>query len=268
MVRVTGVVWLIAPDVPVTITVTVLVAGLLELEPQPTVNSTPSTSRANALAEIPCFHAFGIGLRSRLRAANTIPKRPSPENGSQLVIPDTTYPVGGAIEAAVRVKLEGETLAPGVIVVGEKVQVTPAGAFVQLNEIVPLNPPLALALIEILVDSPGATVAACVERASVKPAVVTADPGTSVANKPLVCVLPPAVKYRVFGSPVPPSPNTMSHKPGFPIDLFALSCTWPRNFPVGSKASIVPSPKLPTRMAFENIPNAAGVATTPQGAFS
>src|SRR5260370_16858144 len=100
MVRVTGVVWLIAPDVPVTITVTVLVAGLLELEPQPTVNSTPSTSRANALAEIPCFHAFGIGLRSRLRATNTIPKRPNPENRRQLIIPGTTYPLPPATQPA------------------------------------------------------------------------------------------------------------------------------------------------------------------------
>src|SRR5882762_7036032 len=121
MVRVTGAVWLIAPDVPVTITETVPVAGLL-LEPQPIVNNTPSTSRPNKLAQIPCFHAFSSGLRSRLRAANAIPNTPSPENGNQLIIPDTTYPLGGAIEAAVRVRLEVETLAPGVIVVGENMQ--------------------------------------------------------------------------------------------------------------------------------------------------
>ncbi len=172
MVRATGVVWLVAPDVPVTITVTVW--GFL-LEPQPTVNSTPSTSRPKALAQIPCFHAFGIGLRSRLRTANTIPNTPSPDNGSQPMIPDTTYPPGGGTLAAVRVKVDVETLDPGVIVVGEKAQVTPAGGLVQLNEIMPLNPPLALALIEILVDCPRTTVAVSGERASVKSAIVTAD---------------------------------------------------------------------------------------------
>src|SRR5260370_41968038 len=124
MVRATVVVWLVAPDVPVPITVTVW--GFLELEPQPTVNSTPSTSRPKALAQMPCFHALGIGLRSRLRTASTIPNTPSPDNGSQPMIPDTTYPPGGGTEAAVRVRLDVETLDPGVIVVGDKAQVTPA----------------------------------------------------------------------------------------------------------------------------------------------
>ena len=149
-----------------------------------TVNASPAMLRR------------GFRLAPDAGKVAVVPKisTPSPENGNQLIIPDTTYPLGGAIEAAVRVRLEVETLAPGVIVVGENMQVTPAGGFVQLNEIVPLNPPLALALIEILVDCPGATFAVCVERASVKSADVTADPGTSVANRPVVCVLPPAVK--------------------------------------------------------------------------
>src|SRR5258708_38878802 len=102
MVRATGVVWLVAPDVPVTITVTVW--GFL-LEPQPTVNSTPSTSGPKVLAQIPCFHDFAIGLRSRLRTANTIPNTPSPDNASQPIIQDTPHPPGSGTEAAATGKL-------------------------------------------------------------------------------------------------------------------------------------------------------------------
>ena len=73
----------------------------------------------------------------------------------------------------------------------------------------------------------------------------------------------------MFGSPDgPPPPNTISHKPGFTSTLFEESVSWPRNFPVVSNALMVPSPKLPTRMAFGNAPNVAGVATTPHGALS
>src|ERR1700746_844140 len=80
---------------------------------------------------------------------------------------------------------------------------------------------------------------------------------------------PPAVRYRVPGSPeVPPSPNTISHKPGFTSTLLEEALSWPRNFPVVSNALMVPSPKLPTRIALGNSPNVAGAATTPQGALS
>jgi hypothetical protein len=94
----------------------------------------------------------------------------------------------------VRLKVEAEALDPGVIVAGEKEQVTPAGGLAQVNEITPLNPPVSLALIEIMADCPGDTVALCGERDSAKSAVVVAVAGTSVANKPLVSVGPPAVK--------------------------------------------------------------------------
>ena len=113
--------------------------------------------------------------------------------GGQPIIPATTYPPGGAIADVVSIKEELATLDPGVIVVGENAQVTPVGA-VQLNEIAPLNPPLAVALTEMLVDCPWATVAISGETTNVKSPVVTALAGISVANNPLLSVLPPAVK--------------------------------------------------------------------------
>jgi hypothetical protein len=42
-----------------------------------------------------------------------------------------------------------------------------------------------------------------------------------VPNSPSFSPLIPALKYRVFGSPAPFWPNTMSHKPGLEI-TFAL----------------------------------------------
>jgi hypothetical protein len=194
MVSVIGVVWLIAPEVPVTITATVLLAVFLELEPQPIVNSTPTSSAPSTPIRIVRFRNFDIGSRSLLRAAKATPNSPKPENGSQPINIPRPYPPGGATEAAIMVRLEVETLDPGVIVAGEKLQVTPDGGFVQLNEITPLNPPVALALIDTVVDCPGATVALCAEKANAKSAPVAADAGSNVANKPLVCVLPPAVK--------------------------------------------------------------------------
>jgi hypothetical protein len=80
------------------------------------------------------------------------------------------------------------------MVIGENAQVTPAGGFVQLNAMALLNPPVALALTERVVDCPCVTVALCAENDSAKSDPLAADAGTNVANKPLVCVAPPAVK--------------------------------------------------------------------------
>jgi hypothetical protein len=80
------------------------------------------------------------------------------------------------------------------MVIGENAQVTPAGGFVQLKAMALLNPPVALALMETVVDCPGMTLALCAENDSAKSAPVAAAAGTRVANKPLVCVAPPAVK--------------------------------------------------------------------------
>ena len=124
--------------------------------------------------------------------------------------------------AAVTVNVDWDVLDPGVMVAGDREQVMPAG-WEQDKEIGPLNPPAALAPTVRVAAWPGATVALCAERVSEKSALVTVDAGTSVANKPVVCELPPAVKYRVFGSPVPPAPKTMSHKPGLTITLFPES---------------------------------------------
>ena len=91
------------------------------------------------------------------------------------------------------VNVELAALDPGVIVVGEKAQVTPVGAL-QLKEMAPLNPPLAVALTDMLVDCPCATLALRGETTNVKSPVLTALAGTRVANKPLERVGPPAVK--------------------------------------------------------------------------
>src|SRR5271154_65072 len=173
------------------------------------------------------------------------------------------------------VKVEDVALDPGEMVEGLKAQLRPAGA-VQESVISPVNPPTALALIMRSAIPPIATVAFWAERLRVKLAPVavagTRLAKTEVALPPvgkLGWALPPAVRYRVFGSPeAPPPPNTMSHKPGFTNALFEESVSWPRNFPVLSNASMVPSPKFPTRIAFGNSPKVAGVATTPQGALS
>ena len=89
--------------------------------------------------------------------------------------------------------MELAVLEPGVMVAGDKEQVTPFG-FEHDKEIGPLNPPTALARTVSVADWPGPMVALCDESASAKSAVVAADAGTSVANNPVVCELPPAVK--------------------------------------------------------------------------
>ena len=193
MVSATGVVWLIAPDVPVTITVTVLPVDELELEPQPAVSSRPSASTHTIPDQSISFHRLTMDWRFRLRKANTIPSGARPEKGNQPIIPAVTYPPGGAIADVASINVELAMLDPGVIVVGEKEQVTPAGA-VQLSEIAPLNPPLPLALTDISVDCPWARLRLCDETINVKSPVVTALAGIIVANKPLLRVGPPAVK--------------------------------------------------------------------------
>src|SRR5579864_2917808 len=121
------------------------------------------------------------------------------------------------------------------------------------------------------------TVALGAERFNEKSEPATAAAGTRLANTDVVLppegklgwLEPPAVRYRVPGSPeAPPPPNAISHKPGFTSTLLEESLSWPRNFPVVSNALMVPSPKFPTRIAFGNTPKVAGVATTPQGALS
>jgi hypothetical protein len=130
-----------------------------------------------------------------LRVAKTIPNAPAPESDNQpiAIALNPPYPPVGAVAAALNVKLDFAVLDPGVMVAGEREHVMPEGC-VQNSEIGLLNPPTALALTVSMVDWPGVTVALCAERASEKSALVTVAAGTSVANKPLVCELPPAVK--------------------------------------------------------------------------
>jgi hypothetical protein len=81
MVSVTGVVWLIAPDVPVTMTETLLAADGFELDdPHPTVNRTPTISRPKIAVKIPACHFRLLLSARRGRTANTIPNKPIAEN--------------------------------------------------------------------------------------------------------------------------------------------------------------------------------------------
>src|SRR3984957_16730317 len=121
------------------------------------------------------------------------------------------------------------------------------------------------------------TVALEADRFNEKPGPLTATAGTRLANTAVVLppvgklgwLEPPAVRYRVPGSPeVPPPPNTISHKPGFTSTLLKESLSWARNLPVVLNALMVPSPKLPTVIALGNSPKVAGTTTTPQGALS
>src|SRR5271166_786646 len=131
------------------------------------------------------------------------------------------------------VSVDDAALDPGEIVLGAKVQVRPeAGA--QESEICPLKPPTAADPIFTVPLPPAVTVTLWAERLREKSAPVTEVAGTRDANKPLVWFAPPAVKYRVFGSPVPPAPKTMSHKPGFVITWLAESVTCARKWPVVS----------------------------------
>jgi hypothetical protein len=105
-----------------------------------------------------------------------------------------------------------DVVPPGVIVEGLKAQVRPAVAE-QLNEIGLLNPPTALAPTVRTTELPGVTDRLEEERFREKFWLVTAAAGIRLANTVFV---PPAVKYRVPGSPEePPPPNTISHKLGF-----------------------------------------------------
>ena len=174
-------------------TVTVLPADELELEPQPAVNSRPSASTHTMPDQSTTFQLLVIGWYFRLRKPNTIPNGAKPENGNQPMAPAMTYPPGGAIADVVSIRVELAALDPGAIVVGEKAQVTPVGAL-QFKEMVPLNPPLGVALTDMLVDCPCATLAVSGDTTNVKSPVLTLPAGARVANKPLDRVGPPAVK--------------------------------------------------------------------------
>ena len=89
-------------------------------------------------------------------------------------------------------------------------------------------------------------------------------------NKPSASPLIPAVKNRVFGSKVELGllRNWRAQRPLFTIGLPFRSERTPRKAPVvGSKALILPSPKLPTSRSLLNCPKPAGARVTPQGAF-
>src|SRR5437660_7497785 len=172
--------------------------------------------------------------------------------------------------------MEDEALDPGEIVEGLREQVKPVGAE-QASAIRLLNPPTALALIIRVVEPPAITVALEAERFSEKFGPLTAAAGTRLANTAVVLppegklgwLEPPAVRYRVPGSPAgPPPPNAISHRPGFNSTLLEESESWPRNFPVVSNALMVPSRKLRTRIALGNSPNVAGADTPPKVSLS
>src|SRR5580692_10476732 len=128
MVTVTGVVWLIAPDVPVTIKVTwdvdVWAFALFELLPHPRENIEMTSSRPRALVHRMLLLESGF----RLRVVRTVPNTPRP-GSSRDAMPDKLYPVtGGGVDVAAIVNVEDAALAPGEIVAGLKVQLRPAGA--------------------------------------------------------------------------------------------------------------------------------------------
>ena len=86
-----GMVWTSDPDVPVTLTVTLLAVvpeepAPEEPPPQPAVNNRPSASTPSTAAHRARFAVFAMGLR---RFTNTNPKTPNPESGSQLIMPET-----------------------------------------------------------------------------------------------------------------------------------------------------------------------------------
>jgi hypothetical protein len=88
-------------------------------------------------------------------------------------------------------------------------------------------------------------------------------------NKPSNSPFIPASKYNALGSkPAPPFPILSAHKPelviGFPMGSSNVPTKWPD---VGSKASIVPSPLLPTSSAPANSPKPAGAIARPHGAL-
>lgn len=104
------------------------------------------------------------------------------------------YPDGGTyVEPTATVRFELAAIPPGVIVFGANEHVTPVGRPLHDKPIGLLKPPEALALIVTAVDPPRVTVAEGAESVREKsvPAVAA---GTRLANSPLVCEGPPAVK--------------------------------------------------------------------------
>jgi hypothetical protein len=177
---------------------------------QPTAAIASATSRTSD-AIIHAFRALPDSMFFRL-APQTKPTSPRPANVAGIM-----YPAGGTyVVPTEMVSCEVAVVPPGVIVAGLKAHVTPVGCPVQERLIAVLNPPEAVDEMFKFVEPPRATVAegtdSCREKSFPADAV-----GTSLANNPCVWVAPPAVKYIVFGSPVPPAPNTMSHNPAFVI---------------------------------------------------
>jgi len=91
------------------------------------------------------------------------------------------------------VRVDDEVLDPGVMVEGDNEHVTPEG-LVHVSEIGLLKPPTVLAPTVILVDCPADKVALCAETDSEKSALELVEAAVSVANRPCVWSLPPAVK--------------------------------------------------------------------------
>lgn len=187
MVSVTGVEWVTPPAVPFTMTVTVCLAVIVdELEPPP----QPSATRDNKIT-IPnpatptvCFHRFAERLPFSRRPAKTIPASPSPESGIQaIVVPVSEYPEGGVTATAEMVRVE---VVPGVMLLAEKLQVSPAGAFGQDKVMALLKPATGLAPTVSMADPPGVMVAFCEESVSEKFGCPATAAGVSVANSPLV----------------------------------------------------------------------------------
>jgi len=78
-------------------------------------------------------------------------------------------------------------------VLGENLQLSPAGKPEHDRLIGPLNPATALELTDSEVEPPTETLALCAESAREKSATVAADAGSKVANSPEVWFAPPAV---------------------------------------------------------------------------
>src|SRR5579862_5368911 len=124
-----------------------------------------------------------------LRPTKSVPKTPKP--GRRVIIAFATYPLGGAVDAALMVNVDDEALDPGEMLLGLKAHVKPAGAE-QDNEICPLNPPAGLALTMTVAEPPCATVALWADRFREKSGLPTAAAGTILANTAVA--LPPAGK--------------------------------------------------------------------------
>src|SRR5271156_2379302 len=105
----------------------------------------------------------------------------------------------------------------GLTELGENAQVVSDGNPLQESVVAAANPSRLPSVTVMVVDCPGVTVALAGEVAIEK----SADAGggvafaVNVANRPCISSVSPDVKYRVFGSPVPPAPNTISHSDKF-----------------------------------------------------